>query len=187
MGNIMPLKYMNPTEASFAKRFYHFCPILNCNNSYFEDMTTNTRKRRKIVDEMQREREEVEIAAARQAAGLLPRIPGGHPDARVAAHPRALGAERRPDPHALLRAGAREAVSAPAARVAAVGRLPFAGTCHPARGSAADGFPRRADLSTGPFAGEGDPLMIDTFIQDRIRGLLLQAPELVPSPARARS
>jgi hypothetical protein len=51
MGNIMPLKYMNPTEASFAKRFYHFCPILNCNNSYFEDMTTNTRKRRKIVDE----------------------------------------------------------------------------------------------------------------------------------------
>jgi AcrR family transcriptional regulator len=38
-----------------------------------------------------------------------------------------------------------------------------------------------------PFAGEGDPLMIDTFIQDRIRGLLLQAPELVPSPTRARS
>ena len=35
------------------------------------------------------------------------------------------------------------------------------------------------------FAGEGDPAMIDTFIGDRIRGLLMQASELVtPTPAR---
>jgi AcrR family transcriptional regulator len=32
------------------------------------------------------------------------------------------------------------------------------------------------------FAGEGDPALIDTFIGDRIRGLLLQAAELVPQP-----
>ncbi len=30
------------------------------------------------------------------------------------------------------------------------------------------------------FAGQGDPAQIDTFIGDRIRGLLMQAPELVP-------
>lgn len=35
------------------------------------------------------------------------------------------------------------------------------------------------------FAGEDDPQMIDTFIRDRIRGLLLQMPALVPS-GRAR-
>jgi AcrR family transcriptional regulator len=29
------------------------------------------------------------------------------------------------------------------------------------------------------FSGEGDPAMIDTFIADRIRGLLLQAPDLL--------
>jgi AcrR family transcriptional regulator len=34
------------------------------------------------------------------------------------------------------------------------------------------------------FAGEGDAALIDTFIGDRIRGLLLQMPSLVP-PARA--
>jgi AcrR family transcriptional regulator len=34
------------------------------------------------------------------------------------------------------------------------------------------------------FAGEGDPALIDTFIGDRVRGLLLQAREIVP-PARA--
>jgi hypothetical protein len=49
MGNIMPLKYMTPTEASFAKRFYHFCPIFKCNDSYFEDMTKK-RKRRQVID-----------------------------------------------------------------------------------------------------------------------------------------
>jgi AcrR family transcriptional regulator len=32
------------------------------------------------------------------------------------------------------------------------------------------------------FTGEGDPAMIDTFIGDRIRGLLLQAAEIVPQP-----
>jgi len=37
-----------------------------------------------------------------------------------------------------------------------------------------------------PFTGEGDAPMIDTFIRDRIRGLLLQAPELV-AQARAPS
>ncbi len=36
------------------------------------------------------------------------------------------------------------------------------------------------------FSGQGDPQMIDTFIHDRIRGLLLQAPEVVATPA-ARS
>ena len=30
------------------------------------------------------------------------------------------------------------------------------------------------------FAGQGDPAQIDTFIGDRIRGLLMQAPELAP-------
>ena len=32
------------------------------------------------------------------------------------------------------------------------------------------------------FAGEGDPALIDTFIGDRIRGLLLQAAEIVALP-----
>ncbi len=31
------------------------------------------------------------------------------------------------------------------------------------------------------FSGEGDPALIDTFIRDRIRGLLLQAPALLPA------
>ena len=35
------------------------------------------------------------------------------------------------------------------------------------------------------FTGQGDPALIDTFIGDRIRGLLLQAAEIVPLP-RAR-
>ncbi len=34
------------------------------------------------------------------------------------------------------------------------------------------------------FTGEGDPVLIDTFIGDRIRGLLLQAAEIVPLPRR---
>ncbi len=37
------------------------------------------------------------------------------------------------------------------------------------------------------FAGQGEPALIDTFIGDRIRGLLLQAAELVPpTPVRQR-
>jgi AcrR family transcriptional regulator len=35
------------------------------------------------------------------------------------------------------------------------------------------------------FAGQGDAAQVDTFIGDRIRGLLLQAPEIVPGAARA--
>ena len=30
------------------------------------------------------------------------------------------------------------------------------------------------------FSGQGDPVLVDTFIADRIRGLLLQAPTIVP-------
>lgn len=33
------------------------------------------------------------------------------------------------------------------------------------------------------FAGQGDAALVDTFIGDRIRGLLLQAPEIVPGGA----
>ncbi|MDP1532320.1 MAG: hypothetical protein Q8L92_01940, partial [Rubrivivax sp.] len=33
------------------------------------------------------------------------------------------------------------------------------------------------------FSGEGDPALIDVFIRDRIDGLLLQAPLLVPARA----
>jgi AcrR family transcriptional regulator len=35
------------------------------------------------------------------------------------------------------------------------------------------------------FTGQGDAELVDTFIADRIRGLLLQAPEIVPGAARA--
>ncbi len=34
------------------------------------------------------------------------------------------------------------------------------------------------------YAGEGDAAMVDTFIADRIRGLLLQAPEIVAAKTR---
>ena len=34
------------------------------------------------------------------------------------------------------------------------------------------------------YAGEGDAAMVDTFIADRIRGLLLQAPEIVTARSR---
>ena len=34
------------------------------------------------------------------------------------------------------------------------------------------------------YAGAGDPAMIDTFIADRIRGLILQAPEIVAQKTR---
>ncbi len=37
-----------------------------------------------------------------------------------------------------------------------------------------------------PFAGEGDPTLIDSFIHDRIRGLLLQMPE-IGKPAAAQA
>jgi hypothetical protein len=33
------------------------------------------------------------------------------------------------------------------------------------------------------FSGQGDPALVDAFIGDRIRGLLLQAPEIVPGGA----
>ncbi len=36
------------------------------------------------------------------------------------------------------------------------------------------------------FAGEGDAALVDTFIGDRVHGLLLQAPGIVPAP-RARA
>ncbi len=36
------------------------------------------------------------------------------------------------------------------------------------------------------FSGEDDPALIDTFIRDRVRGLLLQMPALLP-PARPRA
>jgi len=35
------------------------------------------------------------------------------------------------------------------------------------------------------YTGQGDPAMVDTFIADRIRGLLLQAPEIVVVRTRA--
>jgi len=35
------------------------------------------------------------------------------------------------------------------------------------------------------FAGEGDPALIDTFIGDRVRGLLLQMPSLMPGATPA--
>ena len=39
-----------------------------------------------------------------------------------------------------------------------------------------------------PFSGEGDPALLDTFISDRIRGLLVQvqamSAELMPAMAR---
>jgi AcrR family transcriptional regulator len=34
------------------------------------------------------------------------------------------------------------------------------------------------------YAGQGDPAMVDVFIHDRIRGLLLQAAEVVPAAAK---
>jgi AcrR family transcriptional regulator len=36
-----------------------------------------------------------------------------------------------------------------------------------------------------PYTGEGDAAMVDTFIGDRIRGLVLQAPEIVNARTRA--
>ncbi len=36
------------------------------------------------------------------------------------------------------------------------------------------------------FSGEGDPALIDTFIRDRIRGLLAQAPSVAAVPAAPR-
>ena len=35
------------------------------------------------------------------------------------------------------------------------------------------------------FAGEGDPALIDTFIGDRVRGLLLQMPSVMPGATPA--
>jgi len=37
------------------------------------------------------------------------------------------------------------------------------------------------------FAGQDDPAMVDTFIRDRIRGFLAQAPDLGPARSRSRN